>query len=65
MSWEEIQELTKMCEPIRKYINQKCTPHDAVIISGMQIKMVNDVFSVSIESDDIGETSTDDEQTAP
>lgn len=46
---EEIKrELMRLCEPVAAFMQKNCTPHDTVIVTDVQVRMVSDEFSVPV-----------------
>lgn len=42
------KELMRLCEPVAAFMQKNCTPHDAVIVTDVQVRMVSDEFSVPV-----------------
>lgn len=45
---KEIIELKALCKPIVDYMKKNCSPHDTLIITDEQFKIVSDTISVPI-----------------
>ncbi len=44
MKKEKMEELRRLCLPISDFLKKNCSPHDTVIVTDEQMKMVSDEF---------------------
>lgn len=45
VSDEMRRELVRLCMPVVAYMRKTCTPHDVLIVTDGQVRMVSDEFS--------------------
>lgn len=48
MEEKKIEEIIVMCSPIVSYMKRNCSPHDTIVITDEQVRMVADEFSVPV-----------------
>ncbi|EMJ4929129.1 Uncharacterised protein [Clostridioides difficile] len=49
MEKKEIEELSKICEPILEYLNKKYTPHNSIVISTDGIKLLSIEIGIPVK----------------
>ena len=60
------EELVRLCLPVVAYMRKTCTPHDTLIVTDGQVRMVSDEFSEPVsECADREAASGTDEQNGP
>lgn len=50
---KEIEELRAVCMPVVEYMKKNCTPHNTVVITSEQFKVVADEITFPVNSGDI------------
>lgn len=50
MNWtaEEREQLKTICMPVVEYMKKNCTPHDTIVITDEQFKLVSDEISIPV-----------------
>ena len=46
--WMDVRELTRVCMPVVAFMQKNCTPHDTLVITGAQFKIVTDTVSIPV-----------------
>lgn len=44
----DVRELTRVCMPVVAFMQKNCTPHDTLVITGAQFKIVTDTVSIPV-----------------
>ena len=50
------QELCRVCMPVVAYMRKNCCPHDTIVITDEQFKLVSDTISIPAIECDVSDT---------